>query len=756
MYEGSCITVPHQDTGLQMVENGRVRFMTPAPKEIFSNWMIPMITYSEITQCWTDGSKIESPLCKVNIGHGNILVILELLLAIFILVVMELWLVTSILVMNDGLAIVSEKEEIRRIQIIFHSRIIQIEAISDTTVSSLKQYLRNYYNIKGNIMMTYRNKPLRDELKLWEDYDYQNNQIINIETLRLCGGMKNGRARGGRKKEDRKEETGLSSYLPSFLSPTKMQRDSSDEVSRDEESDEDYFEEKEVRGKTPILSFNSIISDSDSPTTDRSISSTTNTTTTADNSNITTSNTTTVLSKPKVNKKEISDEGKEADEKDEIIAQLQIRLTQQDEMLEEFGNWKRTLEEKKKKKMREKEDGSNGSLERMMITMCKQQQEMFAIIQDRIYTEDSTIPNTPTTNISSPKSSAKPLPIPLRMRENFDGYGKPTPVKLCYPAKDNHDSKPKLIQTHSSKMNKAQDVPIKKYMKGDNFEEWLRQFNYYRGLGNWNNSTSILTLNKYVDEHIQKILVKYKTEEFSVFEDLVKVLASMEELLPKTEEDYLNEIYHAKMLNKETITEYYWRFTELCARANRPNDEKLKKTYFSKGLKPLSLYKAVQLDIKEKGTDKITFDEIYQKAKNLEDVDQMVVNRKKDDLDNDNINNNASSKCGFCGRKHDFKECKDKYPFYRATEIRKLLEQDKTILERTEWPEDDRPPRRVRALSRDRGNSKDRVVDPSKCLSCQINDPNPNFKYCDDCYKAYVATLPKNGWRGRSSSPKRI
>ena len=163
-------------------------------------------------------------------------------------------------------------------------------------------------------------------------------------------------------------------------------------------------------------------------------------------------------------------------------------------------------------------------------------------------------------------------------------------------------------------------------------------------------------------------------------------------------------------------------------------DDKLMK-YFSNAVRPLQLHQKV----KEKMHKCSTLAEVYQLAlleekelarlRKLRKEENEKKGVRKIEVDkpdkptpkrnnnryNQNNNNNSSKKdqiplikqttnwlvqnhrCAFCTKPindnnhpHSYEDCKAKYPFYRAKEVRELTQAKKEIPARTTWPEDNR------------------------------------------------------------------
>jgi hypothetical protein len=340
-------------------------------------------------------------------------------------------------------------------------------------------------------------------------------------------------------------------------------------------------------------------------------------------------------------------------------------------------------------------------------------------------TEVSSTSTTSTTSTSTPSTSI--------------------PASSSTPSKKNRGFKP------------VTNADLKVYQIGQSWEAWHRRFLLLAHSCSWSDGEKIATLCHFMPEEIKEFLENLSAESFKDCDTLSKILEDLFDLYEKTEEEREKEFLNITCKPREGVATYYLRFRNLAALAKETRNDKLMK-YFANSIRPLQLHQKVMekthkcstlaevyqlalLEEKElarlrklrkeenekKGVRKIIIDKNDKTTpnnnnrnnnnnnNNQNNVNNNIQNNKNRNNNNRNNHDNQTPlnkqttnwlvhnhRCAFCTKPlndnnhpHKFEECKVKYPFYRAKEVRKLVQAKKEIPARTAWPED--PRRRTNA-----------------------------------------------------------
>jgi hypothetical protein len=189
------------------------------------------------------------------------------------------------------------------------------------------------------------------------------------------------------------------------------------------------------------------------------------------------------------------------------------------------------------------------------------------------------------------------------------------------------------------------------------------------------------------------------------------------------------------MQHQETVGNYYLRLQNLAKLARCTDNEELSEIYLV-GLKPESLMKKVNdkrrksdtlekiharavryetkynefVELQKQANSKRKENEKEKSPKPPKDGKNTPSNPKPNPTKPNNTTNSpkgnpqknpsqkdstqkpkpTNSVCGYCGKEHDFRECKEKYPFFHPSEIKLLLSLDRTIKPRSNWPAQDK------------------------------------------------------------------
>lgn len=275
------------------------------------------------------------------------------------------------------------------------------------------------------------------------------------------------------------------------------------------------------------------------------------------------------------------------------------------------------------------------------------------------------------------------------------------------------------------------NADLKIYQVGSSWEAWYRRFQLLANSCCWSDGERIATLCHFMPEEIKEFLENLSADSFKDCRTLSKILEDLFDLYEKTEEEREKEFLNITCKPKESVATYYLRFRNLATLAKESRSDKLMK-YFANSLRPLQLHQKVI----EKMHKCSTLAEVYQLAlleeKELarlrklrneekeqkkgvrkfelskperedtkETTKKKVINpstKKEVPLMKQSTNwlvNNH--RCAYCTKPiddanspHKFEDCKAKYPFYRAKEVRELAQAKKDIPARSAWPEDPR------------------------------------------------------------------
>jgi hypothetical protein len=308
-----------------------------------------------------------------------------------------------------------------------------------------------------------------------------------------------------------------------------------------------------------------------------------------------------------------------------------------------------------------------------------------------------------------------------------------TPAPSSNPSKKDRGFKP------------VTNADLKTYQVGQSWEAWHRRFLLVANSCSWSDGEKTATLCHFMPEEIKEFLENLSAESFKDCDTLSKILEDLFDLYEKTEEEREKEFLNITCKPKESVATYYLRFRNLAAQAKETRNDKLMK-YFANSIRPLQLhqkviekvdkcstlaevYQLALLEEKElarlrklrkeenekKGVRKIIIDQNDKttnnpnknnRNNNIKNNIQNNKNRNKNNNNNDNNNQTPlhqqttnwlvqNHRCAFCTKPlndnnhpHKFEECKVKYPFYRAKEVRELIQAKKEIPARTAWPED--------------------------------------------------------------------
>ncbi len=290
------------------------------------------------------------------------------------------------------------------------------------------------------------------------------------------------------------------------------------------------------------------------------------------------------------------------------------------------------------------------------------------------------------------------------------------------------------------------NADLKMYQVGQSWEAWYRRFLLMANSCSWSDGEKTATLCHFMPEEIKEFLENLSAESFKDCDTLSKILEDLFDLYEKTEEEREKEFLNITCKPKESIATYYLRFRNLAALAKETRNDKMMK-YFANSIRPLQLHQKVM----EKMHKCSTLAEVYQlalfeekelarlrklrKEENekkgvrkiiIDKNDKTTLNNNNNNNNRTNINNNIQNnnnrnnkdnvnnnnnnqtplnkqttnwlvhnhRCAFCTKPlddnnhpHKFEECKVKYPFYRAKEVRELIQAKKEIPARTAWPE---------------------------------------------------------------------
>ena len=98
--------------------------------------------------------------------------------------------------------------------------------------------------------------------------------------------------------------------------------------------------------------------------------------------------------------------------------------------------------------------------------------------------------------------------------------------------------------------------------------------------------------------------------------------------------------------------------------------------------------------------------------------------------------------CRYCGKTHNFKECRDKYPFYKPEEVKSLLDKGITPRSRSIRPNNNNNNENNKSVlvasnSNNKNDNKNKIniqYSKDKCIECKSNFPRLGFQICVTCY----------------------
>jgi hypothetical protein len=304
------------------------------------------------------------------------------------------------------------------------------------------------------------------------------------------------------------------------------------------------------------------------------------------------------------------------------------------------------------------------------------------------------------------------------------------------------------ISTKNRGFKPVTNADLKVYQVGHSWEAWYRRFQFVAHSCSWSDGEKVATLCHFMPEEIKEFLENLSAESFKDCESLSKILEDLFDLYEKTEEEREKDFLNITCKPRESVATYYLRFRNLATLAKETRNEKLMK-YFANSLRPLQLHQKVmekmhkcstlaeiyQLALVEekelarlrklrneekdtkKGMRKVEIEKTNKSTpqrnnnnnnNNYKNNNNHTNNRNNNNTNNNNNNNNnypkkepstnwlvQNHRCAYCTKPtndrnhpHQFEECRAKYPFYRAKEVRELIQAKKEVPARTAWSED--------------------------------------------------------------------
>jgi hypothetical protein len=263
---------------------------------------------------------------------------------------------------------------------------------------------------------------------------------------------------------------------------------------------------------------------------------------------------------------------------------------------------------------------------------------------------------------------------------------------------------------------KLKNVPI--FTETTSFIQWWKLFRYAiqtTGLIGFVDQIEFL-FHQCLEESIQQFLCEMDLKTKPTLDLMMRVVLSNYNKKPMSRWDYQELLNKVSKKKSENVSAYYLRFTTLAKQAENKDAEHLK-VLFMKGLKPLALWKEVNgklsknsslkdayewaIHFEEKYTQLIKHQEEEEPKKDKETEKKNPKPSAKPDHPNPKKNNPGQKNpqqprksddkngrtprtdCGYCGKTHDFHECKEKYPFYKAREVSLILSVGRVPVART-------------------------------------------------------------------------
>jgi hypothetical protein len=314
---------------------------------------------------------------------------------------------------------------------------------------------------------------------------------------------------------------------------------------------------------------------------------------------------------------------------------------------------------------------------------------------------------------SSSSSSSSEKPCPSSAYENFDIDE--ALLQVLGTEADRKKFKGKLLKTDI----KLKNVPI--FTETTSFIQWWKLFRYAiqtTGLIGFVDQIEYL-FHQCLEDSIQQFLCEMDLKTKPSLELMMRVVLSNYNKKPMSRWDYQEALNKITKKKSENVSAYYLRFTTLAKQAENRDTEHLR-VLFMKGLKPLALWKEVNGKLSKNSVLKeayewaIHFEEKYTQLVKHQEEEEPKKEQEKENSKasakpakispkNNNSKNPPQPKksegkkektprpdCGYCGKIHDFRECKEKYPFYRAREVKLILSVGKTPVTRTGPPKEGR------------------------------------------------------------------
>jgi hypothetical protein len=267
------------------------------------------------------------------------------------------------------------------------------------------------------------------------------------------------------------------------------------------------------------------------------------------------------------------------------------------------------------------------------------------------------------------------------------------------------------------------DLDIVVYKKGDNFRKWLLKFEVLADRGSWGNKQKILNFHHYMDKEIQQWCFEIEASsggEMKSYDKLTQVIFQAFDPSFETSTDKIQKALSMRMRENTNSAIWYAELVEAFREAEIEDKHMWFRDTWLQGLNPIGFYKAVQSKVSIKQDIKgfhLTQSELLKVAQEVE-AENHQFQKKKEEMNkskeskpnnttsNDNkpkpihnhptINNKLHThnkphtpnkphihthvtsekkewkECGYCGEKHDFRECKEKFSGYFPSEIRIL------------------------------------------------------------------------------------
>jgi hypothetical protein len=265
---------------------------------------------------------------------------------------------------------------------------------------------------------------------------------------------------------------------------------------------------------------------------------------------------------------------------------------------------------------------------------------------------------------------------------------------------------------------KLDDVPV--YKQNDDFQDWWLSFKdaiQANGLVGFTVQIEVC-FRRLMEDRIRDDFKRLNIERRLTLKDMVCIVLCNYNRKIRTRYQYQEDLNVIQKKSNESVASYYLRFYTLSKLARNRDPIHLKELYLG-GLGPEGLFKKVNHKMKKSSTisdahhyalkyERKYFEEIQHREhqekinkkqskeersnpKNKKD-EKKPENRPEKRSNEDRKNKSQkqgkpkNSQCGYCGKDHDYKECKDKYPFFKPSEIKILKSINYPPRHRTDWP----------------------------------------------------------------------